>query len=94
VPRSTSGSSIQKFQTIVAQEEYVQVLRTYGLRSGDAQIEGEATHRVSVLKSDFALAGASRQRPTGFGFRDPFEVDGKPVRNRDARRSSVRCSTG
>jgi hypothetical protein len=59
-----------KYSNVVAEERYVQ--------------DTSVPHRRRELKSDFLLV-----KPAGsndwFQFRDVFEVDGKPVRDRDER---------
>ncbi len=72
----------EKGQVIIAEESYVQILRAYGVSSGDLPANsGESTgHKVRKLRSEFALvASASDQSWTGF--RDVVEVDGTRVRD-------------
>jgi hypothetical protein len=66
---------------IVAEDGYTQNVRTIGSARGRGQLP-PVTHRT--MRSDLLLV-----RPTGEGpwlpFRDVFEVDGKPLRDRDER---------
>src|SRR5581483_10523879 len=72
----------QRFVGVVAEETYRQ---TVALRSGyDARGFARETNQRRDLKSDVLLVRA----PSGdewLQFRDVFEVDGKPVRDRDDR---------
>jgi hypothetical protein len=82
----------QTLATVVAEERYVQELAvnrwprnedgTIVIAPGASVPPTERTTRV--LLSEYALARAPGGQ-TWTGFRDTFEVDGKPVRDRDAR---------
>ena len=70
----------QTLASVVAEERYSQSASVI-VRTGEPQI---VRHRV--LLSDYALA----RSPVGWaGFRDTFEVDGKPVRDREARLAAL-----
>ena len=70
----------QTLASVVAEERYSQSASVI-VRTGEPQI---IRHRV--LLSDYALA----RSPVGWaGFRDTFEVDGKPVRDREARLAAL-----
>jgi hypothetical protein len=62
-----------KLATVVAEETYTQVVST-----------PPATRQTQTVRSDYALM-RPRDRQVWMGFRDTFEVDGKPVRDRDRR---------
>jgi hypothetical protein len=67
------GTYVRELSSVVAEERYRQ-----------ATYRGTRTNQVRVLRSDFLLLQASN----GIGwtpFRDVFEVDGKPVRDREER---------
>lgn len=70
------GAYIQQFETrmatIVADERYVQTMRSSGGRE------------TRTLRSEYALLRVAG-RGEWVGFRDTFEVDGKPVRDHDDR---------
>ena len=86
--------------SVVAEERYVQTLTTYdGPRNPDGTqmvapgVMLPAAGRLTrVLLSDYALA-RSPGGHTWTGFRDTYEVDGKPVRDREARLVAL-LSTG
>src|SRR5687768_7418919 len=67
----------QEASALVAEEHYTQVVKT-GLMLATAKTE------TRVLRSDFVLVKPSEAGPW-LGYRDVFEVDGKEVRERDAR---------
>ncbi len=69
----------QTLVAIVAEEKYEQ-----SLRIADAQGGEPATTEQRVLTGDFALARLPGDT-AWMGFRDTFSVDGKPVRDREAR---------
>ena len=66
--------------TIVAEEQYTQWVET---EPGTIVVPGIGRRRV-VIKSDFALTRLGDGN-TWVAFRDAFEVDGAPVRDRDDR---------
>jgi len=66
--------------TIVAEEHYTQWVET---EPGTVVVPGIGRRRV-VIKSDFALTRLGDGN-TWVAFRDAFEVDGAPVRDRDDR---------
>ena len=84
---------VQRFSTVVAEEHYVQesaaLPRTPG--SGSGRIFDQPTPIRRVLGSDFLLlrreAGAEWNT-----FRDVFEVDGRPVRDRSERLTRLLAS--
>jgi hypothetical protein len=59
--------------TVVAEETYTQMVST-----------PPGTRQTRTMKSDYALM-RPKDREVWMGFRDTFEVDGKPVRDRDRR---------
>jgi hypothetical protein len=82
-----AGAYVVEFQRqlagLVTEEKYVQTMQTLQLVSG-ARFVAPAPERRRVLTSDYLLVkpvGASRW----IEFRDVFEVDGKPVRDRSER---------
>ncbi len=66
----------RQFSAIVAEEEYVQDMTM--------TVAGQPRHSHRVLKSDLLLVRAS-DIDRYIDFRDVFEVDGMPVRNREER---------
>jgi hypothetical protein len=68
---------VEIFASVVADEHYVQDLRYTGIRAGSPGVRRE-------LKSELVLVAVAP--PLGWRiFRDVYDVDGKPVRDRDAR---------
>jgi len=80
---------IERFEkeaaALVAEERYVQRLET---REQDQSI----TYRARELRSDYVLIKPADTEPW-LGYRDIFEVDLKPVRERDARLVQLLSST-
>ena len=75
----------QTLASVVAEERYSQTMSVV-VRVGSPQIRERR-----VLVSDYALARAPGGQ-TWTGFRDTFEVDGKPVRGREARLAALLAS--
>ena len=75
----------QTLASVVAEERYSQTMSAL-VRVGSPRIL-----QSRVLLSDYALA-RSPGGQTWTGFRDTFEVDGKPVRNREARLAALLAS--
>ncbi len=69
---------IRQLSTVVAEEDYVQDLH----RQGSGPSLGNVPHRE--LKADLLLVKLPRSM-NWLPFRDVYEVDGKPVRDRDER---------
>jgi hypothetical protein len=77
------------FPLVVAEEAYTQMLRNYGVASGDLAAMGAAAgessgQKVRRMRSEFALV----PHPGGTtwdAFRDAYEVDGKPLREQRNR---------
>ncbi len=67
---------VRDFSAAVAEEEYVQ--------TAFADSESRTNTVRRVLRSDFLLVRGSDEDPL-LPFRDVFEVDGRPVRDRDER---------
>jgi hypothetical protein len=67
----------QEAAALVAEERYVQRLDLHGQTSPEAA-------RTRELRSDYVLVKPADTEPW-LGYRDIFEVDGVPVRERDAR---------
>ena len=80
---------VRQFSNVVSEEQYVQnstaVLSSVGIpgsRGGVVAVPPIPQPRYRRLKSDFLLVAL----PEGWlGFRDVFEVDGVPVRDREER---------
>jgi hypothetical protein len=73
----------REFAGLVAEERYVQTIESLQLLS-DGRFQSAAPERRRVLTSDYLLVkpvGSSRW----IEFRDVFDVDGKPVRDRTER---------
>lgn len=75
----------QEASALVAEEHYFQRLET---RGRDLQV----THWSRELRSDYVLVKPADTEPW-FGYRDIYEVDRKPVRERDARLVQLLSST-
>ena len=75
----------QTLASVVAEERYSQAMSAL-VRVGSPRIL-----QSRVLLSDYALA-RSPGGQTWTGFRDTFEVDGKPVRDREARLAALLAS--
>ena len=75
----------QEASALVAEEHYTQRLES---RGRDMQVQ----HFVRALRSDYVLVKPADTEPW-FGYRDIFDVDGKPVRERDARLVQLLSST-
>ena len=75
----------QTLASVVAEEHYSQA------SSVVVQVGSPRVLQRRVLLSDYALA-RSPGGHTWTGFRDTFEVDGKPVRNREARLAALLAS--
>ena len=69
----------RRMGSVVAEEDYRQTLVT-----PSAAANSEPARYTRILKSDYALLRATG-RDEWVGFRDTFEVDGKPVRDHDER---------
>jgi hypothetical protein len=73
----------QQLSAIVAEETYLQLARN-GLQRSGLSAPSRPTFERRALKSDLLLVRP--ENATGWvQFRDVFEVDGKPVRDRDER---------
>lgn len=78
----------QRLALVVAEERYRQSL-DIAPETGVVNVPREAPvlpvgHQDRVLRSDYALTRAA-DKAAWVGYRDTFEVDGKPVRDRDDR---------
>jgi hypothetical protein len=67
----------QRLALVVAEERYRQVFNMIGAA-------GPIGHRERLLRSDYALTRAA-DKEAWVGYRDTFEVDGKPIRDREDR---------
>jgi hypothetical protein len=67
----------QRLALVVAEESYRQVFYMIGAA-------GPIGHRERLLRSDYALTRAA-DKEAWVGYRDTFEVDGKPIRDREDR---------
>jgi len=74
------GEFMTNCSHVVAEERYVQ--------------NPTSPRRRRELRSDFLLVKTPRLVPDWFQFRDMFEVDGQPVRDRDARLSRLFLQPG
>jgi hypothetical protein len=79
----------QQFRMIVAEESYTQSQRFYTISSQAFKGENPAGpmasgYKLRKLRADVALV-ASPHGDVWFAFRDVFEVDGKPLRDRKNR---------
>jgi hypothetical protein len=79
-----------RLESIVAEEHYTQ-----WTESTDAAIDGPGTPvgRRRVIRSDFALARLGGGA-TWVAYRDAFEVDGEPVRDREDRLAALLVAGG
>ena len=75
---------IEKFSNVVSEETYIQ--DSSAPMQNSAALIGRAgnTARNRILKADFLLVSVSTARDW-VPFRDVFEVDGAPLRDRDSR---------
>src|ERR1700681_3819926 len=74
---------IKKFANVVAEETYIQDSRV-PLQSAMLIGRPGSAARNRTLKADFLLVSVSSAQ-NWVPFRDVFEVDGEPVRDRDSR---------
>ena len=78
----------QRLSLVVAEERYHQSFDLIG-SSGQVEIDVQAAvlpigHRERLLRSDYALTRAP-DKEAWVGYRDTFEVDSKPIRDREDR---------
>jgi len=87
----------QRLALVVAEERYHQVFDLI-LPSGRVDVSVQASvlpvgHRERLLRSDYALTRAP-DKQAWVGYRDTFEVDGKPIRDREDRLQQLLTAGG